>query len=112
MKQETLFKISLIISVAGIFLLLLLANFLEPKLISIQNITIKMLNEKVKIQGSVLNIEDKETFKILTIKDDSSSIEVLCECKNISSNQNMEIIGKVQEYEKTLQLQADKIIKK
>ena len=107
-----LFKISLTISLAGIILLLLLANLLEPKLISISEINEKMLNEKVRIRGFIVNIEDKETFKILTIKDNSSSIEVLCECKNISANQNIEVIGRVQGYKGSLQIQADKILKR
>jgi len=70
-----------------------------------------MLNEKVKISGKIIKMQDKETFKILTIKDNSSSIEVLCECKNLSANQNVEVIGEVQEYNGNLQINADKIIK-
>jgi len=112
MKQETLFKLSLAISIAGIFLLLLLSNILEPKLTKIKDITQKMLEEKVKIAGIITKVQDKETFKILSLKDDSSNIEVLCECKNISTNQSIEVIGGIQEYNGNLQIQADKIIEK
>jgi len=71
-----------------------------------------MLNQQIKISGFIISTKDKETFKILSIKDDTGSIDVLCECANISSSQDVEIIGKIQDYKGILQLQADKIIKK
>ena len=108
-----LFKLSLIISIAGIFLLLFLSNILEPKIININEINEKMLNQKVKISGSIFRIESKEDFQIISIVDETGKIEVLCECdSNLQENQNIEVIGRVQEYEKYLQIQADKIIKK
>lgn len=114
MITENLFKISLSISIAGILLLLFLANFLEPKLIKIQDIEDKMLNKKVKIQGSIIKIQDKETFQILTIVDETKGIDILCECniEEIKKAQEIEVIGRVKEYKQALQIQADSIRKK
>ena len=109
---KTLLKISFIISLTGILLLLFLANFLEPKEISIGEIDNKMLNKKVRIQGEIFRVEDKETFLILSVSDPTGKIDVLCNCKNsIDLNQNILAIGKIKEYKEYLQIQADKIIK-
>lgn len=117
--MKNLFKISLIISIAGILLLLFLSAVLEPKPTKINNITEKMLNKKVKVSGTIEKIEDKETFQILSIKDETGKIEVLCECENnneinLTTKNAQEVIvtGKVQEYKNSLQLNAEKIIKK
>lgn len=71
-----------------------------------------MLNKKVKINGIISNIKDKETFKILSVSDSSGDIDVLCECKdNTKMNLQVEVTGKIQDYNGNLQIQADKIIK-
>lgn len=112
--MENLFKTSLIISIVGIFLLLFLANTLKPQLIKIEEINDKLLNKKIAIQGKIFKIEDKKTFQILSIKDETGKIDILCECKNetMENSQNIIVIGKVQEYQQYLQIQADKIIRK
>ena len=112
--MRNLFKISLIISIAGILLLLFLSTVLEPKLTKINNINEKMLNKKVKVSGTIERIQDKETFQILTIKDETGKIDVLCNCKNnaTKTNEKVEVIGTVQEYKNSLQLNAEKIMKK
>lgn len=101
----------LIISIIGISLLLLLVNLLEPKLTNIQDINEDLLDKKVKISGQITKIEDKETFKILTIKDETGTIEVLCNCKEIEQDLLVEVTGKVTQYQNTLQIQADKIMR-
>lgn len=116
--QKTLFKISLIVSLFGILLLLFLANSLEPKLIDISSINDEMLNQQIKISGEIFKIQDKETFKILSISDSTGKIDVLCECREeliennqIKNNQEIIVIGRVTEYREYLQISADKIIK-
>lgn len=110
MKTENLLKISLIISVSGILLLLLLANMLEPKLININEIDFNKVNQKVKIQGTIFDIGDRGTFKALSVKDETTWIDVLCECEDIKNNQEVIIIGQVQGDKKYLHIQANKII--
>ena len=112
MKTENLLKISLVVSITGILILLFLANTLPQKLIEINEINNKLLNKKVKIIGSVFKIEDKESFKILSVADETGKIDVLCECDGkIEEFQKIEVIGKVSEYNQYLQIQADQISK-
>ncbi len=109
--METILKISFIISILGILLLLFLANYLEPPLTNLRDINDKMINQKVKVQGTIFLISDKETFKILSMSDETGKIDVLCECNNIDNNQKIEVQGAIKEYREYLQIQADKIKK-
>ncbi len=103
-----LLRISLSVSLLGIFLLLLLSNIIEPKLIQISDISEENIDQRVKISGTITRIQDKEIFYILTIKDNSSQIDILCNC-NLTNIKDIEVTGKVQEYKKNLQLSAEKI---
>jgi len=108
-------KLSLTISLIGIFLLLLLLNILEPKLINIENINEKLINKKIKIQGKIFNIKTyKESdFQIILIKDNTGQIKTtINKILNLKNNQTIILIGKVTQYKKNLQIQADKIILK
>ena len=113
-------KISLTVSLLGVITLLILANTLEPKLTSINKITIKEINKKVRIQGQIINIKNyentktKETFYILTISDEAGKIDVVFNAKpnllNVKINQNVTITGRVSQYKDNLQIQVEKII--
>lgn len=114
-----LLKLSLTISLLGIITLLILANTLEPNLTSINKITIKDLNKKVKIQGGVENAKNYENsktyelFYILTISNGTGEIDVALNTKknlDLKINQNVTIIGRVNTYKNQLQIQAEKII--
>lgn len=108
-----LLKISLTISLIGIFLLLILSNTLEPKLISIGKINNNLMEKKVKVQGEISNIKTYEdsNFQIILIKDNTGKIEVTIDkILNLTNNQSIIVIGSIQEYKKALQIQADKII--
>lgn len=107
--EQIIFKISLIISLSGILLLLLLTNISEPELTKIEKINNNSLNKKIKIQGEILKIENKTSFKILSVSDDTGKIDVLCNpIETIKTNQEIIVIGRVKEYHQ-LQIQADKI---
>ncbi|MDP3027746.1 MAG: hypothetical protein Q8N63_08640 [Nanoarchaeota archaeon] len=110
--MENLFKISLITSLTGIFVLLILSNILEPKLMNIEQINEKMLNRKVKVQGEIFNIKSYEDsdFQIISIKDNTGKIDVTTDkILNMTNNQEIIVIGSVQEYKQYLQIRADKI---
>lgn len=113
MDEKRLLRISLIISLIGIFFLLFLAKNLEPKQINIKDINNNLLNQKVAVQGTILKIQDKTTFKILSVADATGRIDILCECKNnqFQINNTILISGTVQDYKSNLQISADKIIK-
>ncbi len=110
--MENLFKISLIISTAGILFLLLLSNAIEPKPIKIKDINNELIDKKVKIQGQIFNIKSYEgsNFQVLSVKDNTSKIDVILgKPINMTINKSIIIIGRVQEYKSYLQISADKI---
>ena len=113
LQKINLLKTGLIISLIGIFLLLLLSNILEPKLINIEQIDEKMLNRKVKVQGEIFNIRTYKDsdFQVISIKDETGKIDVTTDkILNLTSNQGIMVVGSVQEYKQYLQIRADKII--
>lgn len=109
--MENLLKISLSVALVGIFLLVFLANSLPLPVTNLKDIDDKMLNQKVRVEGKIFRIEDKEGFQILSISDETGKIDVLSE-SNISEMQEIEVQGRIKEYRGYLQIQADKIIKK
>jgi DNA/RNA endonuclease YhcR with UshA esterase domain len=112
-QKINLLKTSLIISLTGIFILLLLSNILEPKLTNIEQINEKMLNRKVKVQGEIFNIrvhEDSD-FQIISIKDETGKIDITTDkILNLTNNQEITVVGSIQEYKEFLQIRADKIL--
>jgi len=112
-KPKLNLKTTLAISLIGILLLLFLSQTLTPKLTNIENINNKLLNQKIKVQGQISNIRTFEdsNFQIISIKDSTGNIDLILNNPiNITKNQNITVIGKVTEYNQTLQIQADKII--
>ena len=96
--MQKLLKISLIISLLGTLLLIILSYSFQPKLININEINSNLLNQKVKISGRVISEKDysknleKGYFKVLTIQ-----------------GKTIEVIGKVEEYKNKFQINADEI---
>jgi len=106
---NTMFFISLI----GILALLFISENLTPKLTNINNITNENLETKVKVQGEIINIKNYEdsNFQVILIKDDTGEIGVtIGKSFNITNNQKVIVIGIIKEYQKKLQVQADKIV--
>jgi len=111
MRINTL-KISLIISIIGVFLLLLISNILEPKLIEIKNINKNLLDKKVRIQGEIINIKsyNNSDFQIISVKDKTGKIDITIDkILNLKNNQTIIATGTITEYKQYLQIQADKI---
>ncbi len=114
--MDNTLKIPLSLSLAGILILLFLAQQEPPleKIGNINNHSYNFLNKKVKIEGTVINekqYDNIKPFKILSIKDATGSIQVTCNCPG---DQNLtgkfiQVKGKVSEYNQNLQINADEI---
>jgi len=109
-------KICFILSLAGILILLFLSEKLEPEIKSIANITEGDINRAVKIRGEIISIKDfndnSKILTIFTIKDKTGNITVILNSKTpleINKSKQYIITGKVQEYNKSLEISADKI---
>jgi len=111
-KNTTLRKISLAVSLIGILLLLFLSNILQPKLTNIGDINNKLINKKIKAQGQIFSIktyEDKN-FQVISIQDKTGKIDITSsKILNLTNSQTITIIGAIKEYKGHLQIQADKI---
>jgi len=112
MKNQTLLKISLIISILGIIILLFLLNIIKPTQIKIKNLDDNYLNQKVELKGIIQGIKTykESNFQIITINDSTGKIDITLDNPiNITKNKSVTVIGKVTEYKNNLQIQADKI---
>ena len=111
----SLLRLFFVISLIGVFLLLILSNILEPRLISIEKINDKLIDKKVKVQGEIFNIKTYKDsdFQVISIKDKTGKIDITIDkILNLKNNQTITIIGKVTQYKQYLQIQADKILLK
>jgi DNA/RNA endonuclease YhcR with UshA esterase domain len=106
-------NISLILSILGIFILLLLLKFQEPEKLSINEAKSKEINSKLSIEGKIidLRIVNEDNFTISKIKDNSGYIEMICNCPDLKNfkNQTLLISGYLSEYKGNMQIQANKI---
>lgn len=113
MNQKTLLKISLIISITGILFLLLLSNLTEAKKLDIKEITNKIIDKKVEINGKITNIKNYDNMKIIKVKDKTGEINLILYTDNklnLTINQTINVIGIVKRYKQELEIQADRIV--
>ena len=110
-------KIALVASLIGILILLFISQTIEPKLVVISNITQENLNQQVKISGKITSLKEynNQTFQILEFQDETGTIEVTANAnkglKNeINLSRNYELVGKITEYNNTLQISINKLI--
>tara|TARA_B100002003_G_scaffold243433_1_gene267863 strand:- start:583 stop:933 length:351 start_codon:yes stop_codon:yes gene_type:complete len=106
LSKLSLLKLSLAISLLGIFTLLLLANTLQPKLTTIDQLTTKQLNKQIALKGKITNIKNYETFQILTLDDTTGKIDLLInQITDYTKNQQIIITGTLSQYKENLQVQ-------
>ena len=97
-----LLQLSLIISLFGIFFLLLISNIFQAKQITISEINTKQLNKHIMTYGQITNIRNFEDsdFQIIILKDSSGEITITIDkIVNLENNQNITVIGKITEYQ-------------
>lgn len=107
-------KLFLLLSLIAVFSLLLLSQVIEPKILSISNITADNLDQLIKVEGKFTNQKnyDGKSFQVLILKDSTDNIQVTTNAKNqleLNYSQTYAVIGKVSEYNRTLQISANKI---
>ncbi len=100
---------ALITSILGIAALMVFSFYLEPKERSISDINERNIGEYVKITGEVISVKKGEIFQF-DLGDEVSRIRVISFDKiNVSKNDNLEVIGKVDEYYGLLEIKAERI---
>ena len=108
MEDKDLLKITLIVSIIGIFILTLYVESIQTSPIEISKINKDMLDQTVKIKGTITQLTETEGLYILTIKDDESIpvIVIKDEFLQLSKQDFVEIEGKVIEYKNKTEIQA------
>jgi len=113
MQEKTLLKIALICSLLGLLILYLISNDIEIKEKNIEKITIDNKDEFVKLNGIVNNVIDTEKVTLIKILQPQEITVVLFKNENktmpIQQGNEVEVIGKVDEYEGKMEIIADRL---
>jgi len=113
MKEKTLLKVALICSLLGLLILYLISSNIEIKEKNIEKITIGNKDEFVKLNGIVNNVIDTEKVTIIKILQPQEITVVLFKNENktmpIQQGNEVEVIGKVDEYEGKMEIIADRL---
>jgi RecJ-like exonuclease len=110
--MENKLLLFLLLSIAGIFFLLILPNLLPEKIIKIEDIKNKNLNQEITLEGKLKTIYEKPGFQILKIEDKTGSIEGITFSNiqlKINQTKTYKITGVLEEYNHTLQVNINKI---
>ena len=110
MKDKTLLKLSLAISIAGMIALFVLTETMEAPEYSIAEALEK--GGFVKISGTVKSIRQSNGISFLKMADDSGYIDAVLfdEVTGVKKGSTAEVFGKVSIYNGKKQLEVDKII--
>ena len=101
-------SIALATAIIGIIAIIILSNYLEPKVRRISDIDGGMAGASVKVVGDISKIKQSKITSF-TIKDDSSDIYAFSYDKINLSSGKYEVIGKVNEYHGVLEIEISKM---
>jgi len=113
MQEKTLLKISLITSLIGILILLLILDKIDVSDSNINLINKTSLDEQVKIKGEITRITETPGLYILNIKDNTGNIDIIIfkEDKiDLEKGSIIQVEGQVTEYQSKIEIIAKKII--
>ena len=113
MKEKTLLKAALIITLVGLAVLYLISGSIEIEETNMEKITLQNKGDFVKIKGTVSNKVDAGKITILDITQPHEITVILIKRDNktiqINHGNEVEIIGKVDEYNGKMEIIADKV---
>ena len=99
-----LLHLSLVISILGILILLLIPLLVSPTQVS--NKSNLVLGDYVKTSGKIVSIKTYEDFSIIRL---DNNITLTCDSCLFQKFQTITVEGKVTDYQDELQIQADRI---
>ena len=112
LQEKILLKISLIISIIGIFILYIISSKMSLNTIKISEINEDLIDKEVKIKGTIKQYFDNPSVVILKVEDNSGAIKVAV-FKNkdtvFKTKTNVEITGTVKKYKYELEIIAKTI---
>lgn len=111
MKETTLLKIALICALVGLALLYFISIKIEVKDYK-PNLLNKNIGDDVKLKGTVAKITDKGNVVFVEVNQQNPISVVIFTGDNdlkLKNGDNVEVIGKVQEYNGKPEIVADKV---
>lgn len=112
MREKTLLKTALIVSLVGLLVLYIISDSITIKQASIEKITLDNKDEMVKVKGIVSRVADTGKVTIMEIMQPTEITVVLFKDNNqsmpIREGNEVEIIGKVDEYNSKLEIVAQR----
>jgi hypothetical protein len=114
--MESRLKISLILFLFFLLALMFFSSFFQPKLSKIADLSSLDIGKTIRINATFFNLREFPTksFQIFYLKDSSGVIEGISNSKTSLEkleNNTYLFTGRLGEYNKTLQLNVDKIVK-
>lgn len=113
MREKTLLKIALICALVGITLLYIVSERVKIDESTIDKINKGRVGESVKIKGVLGKVSSTDKVVFLEITQPQSLTVILFKDKNINitldEGDNVEIIGKIEEYEGKMEVIADMV---
>jgi len=113
MDEQTLFKLSLIISLTGLLLLMFISDSIEIKKYDIKDINNKLLEKTVKVSGIITRVTETPGLYIFDIRDKTGTITAIAfkdGFVNLTKNEQVEIEGKIVKYKEKLEIQVEQIV--
>lgn len=111
MKETTLLKIALICSLVGLVILYFISTKIEIKDYNPNKLS-KNIGEDIKLKGAVKKINDKGKVVFVEVAEQNEVNVILFTNENnlnFKNGDNIEVIGKVQEYNGKNEIIANKV---
>lgn len=108
--MEKALKLSLLISLVGIYILFTLSLLLMPQEYSIEKALDEETGKAVKVSGKITSMRLAGSMQVLSISDNTNSIGILASgLEKAIINKTAVVIGKISEYNLKNQIVANKI---
>lgn len=104
MQERFFLKLALIISILGLFNLLVISYFIKAE--KVNSYADLKLNNHVFTKSRIISIKNYDDFSVMKLE---NNITAVCSCR-MQENISIEVKGGVEEYNQELQINADKII--
>ncbi|MFC1704702.1 OB-fold nucleic acid binding domain-containing protein [Nanoarchaeota archaeon] len=111
MKEKTLLRVALVVSLIGIVILFFISEFKDIDETRIDDITINDLDKDVKVIGTISQMRDTDKVMIMEVMQAQKVKVVVFKDDNFSLKKGdyIEVLGKVEEYEGELEIIGDRI---
>lgn len=113
-QEKKMIYCSLVCSLIGIGILLIMQKSGTSPTVKISEINDKLLNTDIVIKGTLTSLRETPSVTIAQVKDKSGTIDVVAfksDTLEIKKGQTIEIEGKIKKYKENLQVEAKRIRK-